>query len=354
MAFGLSAAAIGGIATAGLGAYTAYKGSKNTPSQATTTQQQQADPRISGMLFGQNGNNGLLNQFQGYLDKPQSAGMQQYGQAAQNYLGNSGAYDLANQHNAAMGLMNGGHSAPAQTNMDLSGAYDRTINGDPAANPYLTGAIAKGINQSTTAFQNQQTDATRNLTENVLPSLRGGAIAAGQYGGTRQGLAEGMALNSFNTQQGRALSQFGQNNTDAAVSAQAGAYDNGQSRALAAMNSVGGQQQASNALQSSNTQAGLQASNGLLNNIYTAGANQDSYGINQAGKVSGLLSPYLGVNGTQTTSQPLYQNQGANILGGATAGLGIYNGLKNSGLFGDKPPTIGSSADYANNNWLTS
>ena len=271
---GIFGGPIGGAIGSALGGAIAGGGSSSKPSgQATTTQQQQADPRISGMLFGQGGNNGLLNQFQGYLDKPQSAGMQQYGQAAQSYLGNSGAQDLAGQRTAANGLMAGGPTAPGQTGLNLTGAYDRTINGDPAANSYLTGAIGKGINQSTTAFQNQQTDATKNLTQNVLPSIRGGAIASGQYGSSRQGLAEGMALDSFNTQQGRALSQFGQNNTDAAVSAQAGAYDNGQSRALGAMNSVAGQQQASNALQSSNTATGLQASSGLLNNAYTAGAN---------------------------------------------------------------------------------
>lgn len=38
-----------------------------------------------------------------------------------------------------------------------------------------------------------QTDATNNLTRNVLPAIRSGAIADGAYGGSRQGIAEGLA-----------------------------------------------------------------------------------------------------------------------------------------------------------------
>lgn len=37
------------------------------------------------------------------------------------------------------------------------------------------------------------TDATNNLQRNILPSIRSGAVADGAYGGSRQGIAEGLA-----------------------------------------------------------------------------------------------------------------------------------------------------------------
>jgi hypothetical protein len=43
------------------------------------------------------------------------------------------------------------------------------------------------------AKQGVVADATNNLTRNILPSIRGGAVADGAYGGSRQGIAEGLA-----------------------------------------------------------------------------------------------------------------------------------------------------------------
>jgi len=37
-------------------------------------------------------------------------------------------------------------------------------------------------------------NTTRNLTENILPQLRSGSVASGTYGGTRQGIGEGLAV----------------------------------------------------------------------------------------------------------------------------------------------------------------
>lgn len=53
---------------------------------------------------------------------------------------------------------------------------------DPAFNPNLQGAI----NAATRPI-------TQNLTENQLPAIRGEAIKTGNFGGSRQGIAEGIA-----------------------------------------------------------------------------------------------------------------------------------------------------------------
>ncbi len=47
-----------------------------------------------------------------------------------------------------------------------------------------------GYNQ---ARQGVMTDATNNLQRNILPAIRSGSVASGAYGGSRQGIAEGLA-----------------------------------------------------------------------------------------------------------------------------------------------------------------
>lgn len=44
------------------------------------------------------------------------------------------------------------------------------------------------------AMKSVTQDTTRNLTENVLPGLRSGSVASGMYGGSRQGIGEGLAV----------------------------------------------------------------------------------------------------------------------------------------------------------------
>lgn len=370
------------------GAIEGSGGSKQTGTQ-TTTNTQTMDPRVGGMLFGQDGKSGLLNTYQGMLNTPQNAGMATYGAQQDGYMGYNAGQDQNHIRETAYGQMQGNTpsptmfgagvartepmqgaqvNAPAQNGMNLSGSYDKFINGDAGANPYLTKSIQGGIDQSTNQFRQMQSEATDNLQRNVLGGIRSNSVLTGQYGGSRQGVAEGNAISDFTRQQQQAMTQFGQNNTNAAVGAQAQSFNQGQDRALAATQGLGAQQygvasqnasqqQQANStnyagdLQTHLTQAGLdnsaQANNlqaaqgtnalnaqvkqqgvsnlaGVLGTAYSAGQNQDGYALNQAAKVNGLLSPYLGqVPGSSTTSQPLYQNQAGNLLGGAAAGLGL-------------------------------
>ncbi|RSZ60044.1 hypothetical protein HF313_15125 [Massilia atriviolacea] len=453
----------GGAVKLGLTAAGALAGNNTGGAGAdTTTTKNSLDPRIDSMLFGNGATGGLLDRYKNYLDTPQSQATKDYGNAAGAYLQDAkgdmttirnGAYQqmqpgTAPQMQASLmgntpmaqaasmqapeAIKNGafmqrpsdvqgvGVSGPAQNNMDLTNPFDKMINGPAGANPYLTGAIQKGINQSTNAFQSQQADSTRNLMEQIMPGIRGGAIASGQYGGSRQGIAEGRAIGDFAREQQRTLAQFGQYNTDAAVAAQAGAYETDSNRALSAMQGLSGNQnqaaiasannqQAANManmqsqlqtyqtnaqlqqqrdlqnqnnsmqvgltnggwqqqtnlanqgaqlavgannqnaqnqaasnnlnaqmgqnnLNSQNLQNGMSGLGGLLNNAYQIAGNQDAYGLNNAAKVNGLLAPYLSANQSTTTSQPLYENKTGNIIAGATAGLGLYNGLQSSGL----------------------
>lgn len=64
-------------------------------------------------------------------------------------------------------------------------------------NPYLT-KMGEGL----------QTQFNNNLTQNTLPSLRGGAVAAGGVGGSRQGIAEGLAAGQSNTGAANAITNL--------------------------------------------------------------------------------------------------------------------------------------------------
>ena len=527
---------VGAAAVTVVGGYLNNKSAAKTASeqqQQMQTSQNKLDPRIENIVFGDSqrrlkpdavptgedargrpiykdsdyieGNKGLLDRYQGFLNQKQSAGADLYGKTADDFAGLNALTDMNAVRDSSYKLMNGNQApqmtaaqsanpsrmqaaqgvanqtdlptgynvtnanaararaatagasnmqssqinAPEQNSLGLKDAYDKFINGESGNNPYLTGAIQKGINQSKTAFENMQTDATRNLTENVLGNIRGGAIASGGYGGSRQGLAESNAVKDFSTQMGRAVSQFGQNNTDSAVSAQAGQYGQDQSNKLSAlgnlsaqqygvasqnaamqqqsnqfnaanqqqanlfnagnrqqanMTNAGNQQQtgmfnAGNANDAAKTQyggllstnmnntgaknqfgmanlnnqqnanqinysgdlnnsqfnAGLQqqanernlgatmstndmnsrnavAGSGLLqgqmNNNYNTANGWNNYALNNAGQVNGLLTPYLSANSSNTQSQPMYTNNGANALGWASLGLKAYDMFK--------------------------
>lgn len=372
---------IGGAVGGALGGLVSGSGQ---PKSQTATTQQQLDPRISQMLFGNGGTDkGLLAQYQGMLNTPRSGAAENLATANEGYLNNYAGADLDASRNAAYQAMRGNSApmmdtaqaggasaaggyaalpayavggkvnAPGQNNLNLTGSYDSLINGAPGANPYLTGAIQKGINQSSNAFGNMLTDQ-KSATQDLLGNIRGGAIAAGQYGGSRQALAEGKAIDSFNTNTSRAAAQFGQNNTDAAVAAQAGAYDADSNRKLAATQGLGAQQygvaqqnsaneqaaqflNVQNSFDASKTNAAMYQNNSQFNaglaqqtNQFNAGLQQQARGSNQQAQLStnaqnngqllggaGLLSGLLGNASGQVNANDnwkLNQAQGVNSL----------------------------------------
>jgi hypothetical protein len=365
---GVAAAVIG---SAVVGAVASNSAAKKNASAVSSANQanidaNKLDPRVTGMLYGPDGTTGqgLIDRYQGLLDTPQNAGLDIYGHAGDNYVGKFGAYDMEQQRGAANTLMGGGGFAapqvvaPSQNGIDLKPAYERFINGAPGDNPFLTKAIGSGIDMSKAAFTQQQDDSTKNLLENILPSIRSGAVMAGGYGGSRQGVAEGNALGQFAKEQERSLTNFGLGNTNAAVGAQSQAYDTDSNRALSATQGLGAQQYGvaqqdaqlkaqANALTSANMVAGIGANQGVLNGAYQVAGNQDQYGINRATGVNNLLQPYLSKNPIPTNVQPVYNNGGSAALGGAMAGLGMYNQFK--GAFGSGSSAgagAGAGTDY--------
>lgn len=436
-------AAVGGALG---GALSGKSGGSVQSGNQTVTQQQQLDPRIQAMLFGDgtSGNQGLLAQYQALGQQPQSAGSAAIGGAAQNWLGSQGAGVLGQLQSGATGLMSGGMTAPSasaaqvnapnaitpafaqganmvsaqsagaqinapsQNTLDLKSAYDRVINGDAGANPYLNKALTAGIDATNAGYQRNLSGLTDTLQKQILPGIRSNSVLAGQYGGSRQGIAEGNALSDFTKQATDANLQLGLQNSANTTGAQAQAFGQGQDRSLAALQGLSGQQygvasqnaalqqannianaqlqnqtgiqvsgnnqqanlanagfvqqaalanqnaqqqaltqnaqnqqqtnlanlqaqQGTNSLNSANQATGLQGLSGLLGQIYGIGQNQDNYALNRAGQTNSLLAPYLSANSSSSTQTPLYSNPGGNILGGAAAGLGLYNQFANLG-----------------------
>lgn len=89
-----------------------------------------------------------------------------------------------NQERAGMGVL------------DPTNALSRLLSGRPD-NPYLDA-------QSNAMIGN----LTRNLNENVMPGLRSSAAVSGQYGGSRQGIAEGLAASRMNQDLAPALTNL--------------------------------------------------------------------------------------------------------------------------------------------------
>jgi hypothetical protein len=97
-------------------------------------------------------------------------------------------------------------------------------------NPFLTNTAMTGLGMGVQPFNSQWYDqlsqslwnqGNRNLTENVLPQINTGAQLAGQYGGSRQGQAQGLAMDRMN-----------QSVFNALAPAYAQGYENSQNRGV--------------------------------------------------------------------------------------------------------------------------
>jgi hypothetical protein len=381
MAFGLSAGTISLIG-AGAGLAGSLLGGKSQ----TITNQNQLDPRISGMLFGENGQDGLLKQYQGML--PLSQGQQAYQQSGNDYLSKYSGSDMGQVHDAAGRLLQGNSAAlagipsyavgnqiqaPSQNNIDLTPTYQSLLSG--GNNAALRDSLKFGTDLTSAQFQKNQTDLTNNLMRNVMPSIRSNSVLAGQYGGSRQGVAEGNALSDYTNQLTNANTQIGLANSANTTGQLANDYQQGQDRALSAAQGLGAQQYATagqnaatknaaefmnvgnqfdaskfnagtvNAVNGQNNAAALGGA-GLLSGLSGQAQGAANSDVSRAQGVNGLLAPYLGANSSSTTNQPIYQNTGGNILGGALLGRGLFNAFGGGG--------VASAADYAKNDWLTS
>jgi hypothetical protein len=402
----------GAIGGAAIGAAGSYLSSKKNAKAAQAGATEKLDPRMDQILYGGSGGGGLLQQLAGLANTQRPAGQQNFGTGINSYLNDWGLDSFMRNQQAAQSLQETQNAAPqvantqgvnvstvkapalntpSQGTLDLKSAFQNTIYGDAGANPYLTKSLQGAADMSRMNFNQLQQDATRNLRENILPGIRGGAIAAGQYGGSRQGIAEGRALGDSARASQQAATQFGLGTSNAAIGAQADAFNRGQDRSLAALLNLSGQQfdqsrfgaqqalqaqlanqnafqnaETTNAglrqgvnlaninsqLQTNNQNAqnratGIGLSSGLLGQAVNFGNQSANADVSRLGAITGALAPFTGLNQTQT--QPAYQNTAGNVIGGALGGLSLFNQFKGMGGGGSGGlPSIGSATQY---NW---
>jgi hypothetical protein len=188
-----------------------------------------------------------------------------------------------------------------------------------ATNPYDLSATANPYLQNAANALTGQ--VTNNLKTNILPGIDSGAIAAGGYGGSRQGIAEGLAIGQSNLGLSSGLASL---------------YNN----ALGQNLNFYTQQRGTGSVRehSSARTSTTPATRGILGQgtgIYGIGNTQQSAPWTATNNAGNVFSQFSGLGGSQTQTQQGSQLGGA--LGGALAGAQIG---KNLG-FGSQPRNDG-------------
>lgn len=216
--------------------------------------------------------------------------------------------------------------------VDPTQALSKSLSGK-IDNPYLEGLHQANINTSLRGYG----DAVRDFTTQVLPNIGDQAFAAGGYGGSRHGIAEGLGMEQLL----RNARDLGISAMDAGTNLYGGAYENAQGRMANTgqfLAGMGGQNEQFNAnLAMQNEQAAaqnatqglssLQNTFGISDNIYNQlqsilAAPQGQFG-NALNQYANIVAPGAAMGGstTTTTSIPTYGGGGSSWLGGAL-GLG--------------------------------
>jgi hypothetical protein len=200
-------------------------------------------------------------------------------------------------------------------------------------NPYLPAqaqAITNQVNQ--------------NLQQQQLPGINSGAIAAGGFGGSRQGIAQGLAIGQTNQGLSNSLANLNFNawNQDQQNALQSRQIDNSYNLGLGNLGL--GQMQAqqgfytaqrgqdlqqaglgANLIQSGNS--GLQAGG---QGLYNLGLTQQQAPLNALQSYGQMLSPFTGLNTTRADTTPGASTIGS-ALGGALTAAQIWELLTKKG-----------------------
>lgn len=237
----------------------------------------------------------------------------------QRYFDNAIGSQQASQGGNQPQSQFGGQASGQSQNLGMSGGQQPQ---QPGMNPY--------IQQQAQALQAQ---SNQNLKQNVLPGIGQGAQAAGMYGSSRQGTAEGIAMgnaqtgldsavagmysNAYNQDQNSQLQRQGMSNQMSIAGMQNNTNMRGQDQSYSlgnkqADNSYGlGQGNLTLGNKSADQNYGL----GMGNLGISAQNSRNSYDL-------GLRSNDLGFAGLDAN---INQNNFNNKMTGANFGLGIYD-----------------------------
>ena len=149
----------------------------------------------------------------------------------------------------------------AQGAVDPTSALQQLLSGK-IDNPYLQGINQSNINQSMQGYG----DMLQNLNQQVMPGINNDAFAAGQYGSSRQGVAQGLALQ----QAEKNARDLTQSNADQGTKLYGEAYQNAQQNMMATANNLNNQAAQNAQFNASNANANSQfnTSNQLASDQY--------------------------------------------------------------------------------------
>lgn len=306
----------------------------------------------AGRLYGQGGFNPQMQQVQNdYLSQLANRntsipgaqqpfvdpGVRDWLRTAAGDLG-QGAYNVAN---GAFDSNFGPVANIGQRDVSLQQARQSQGPLDPTRS--LQGLLSGNV---TNPYLQQQADAmtanlTRNFNENIAPNLRSEAIGAGQMGGSRQGIAEGLAASRLNQDLAPALTNlFG------------GAFENAQQRMYGTATGLNDQAVA-NATNNANRQTSVDQFNanlGLQNNNQLMAKNQANLGnrmqaldIAQGGL--GLLQGEQGLRANEIGLQ-----QGLQGLQQGAQGLQQGQQTMQDNIFQQQMAALGMPQDFNWNN----
>lgn len=123
--------------------------------------------------------------------------------------------------------------------IDPSGAFGNLLSGD-VRNSYLSDQLAANSDAARSSFGSLLDDTADTLTRQVMPTIRSGAMASGGYGGSRQGIAEGLALGDANKALTRSAQGLAASLAQTNANTLSGAFENAQNRQLSAAQGLAG------------------------------------------------------------------------------------------------------------------
>jgi hypothetical protein len=193
-------------------------------------------------------------------------------------------------------------------------------------NPYLPAASQAITNQ-----------VNQNLQQQQLPGINSGAIAAGGFGGSRQGIAQGLAIGQTNQALGNSLANLNFNAWNQGQQNQLQSRQIDNSYNLSMGNLGLGQMQANQNFYTNQRgqdlqQAGLGANlvqsgnSGLQQGgqgLYNLGLTQQQAPLNALQSYAQLLQPFTGLNQSSSQTTPGASTVGS-ALGGALTAAQIW------------------------------
>jgi len=127
----------------------------------------------------------------------------------------------------------------AQGVLDPTGALAKSMSGQ-VDNAQLGRMAEASTRAQSRAYRDAIEDSDESLTRSVLPAVRSGAVASGQYGSSRQGIAEGLAIADRNKKLDRAARDLGIATGDASANLHGQAYERAQDRMASTADAVDG------------------------------------------------------------------------------------------------------------------